>query len=55
VSNIKVNLRLDGKAMASHKVMRTQGNCLVKSTGQNIELTISKLEDFCAVNIQMRK
>lgn len=55
VSNIKINLRLDGAAMTSHKVMRTQGTCLVKSNGQNIELNISKLEDFCAVSIQMRK
>lgn len=53
VNDIKVKLRLDGKSMVRHKVMRSQGNCQVKNNGQFIELNLSKLEDFCAVHIQM--
>jgi hypothetical protein len=53
VNGIKVRLRLDGRSVASHKVLRCQGNCQLKTNGQNIELSLSKLEDFAAVHIQM--
>ncbi|MCW3106051.1 MAG: hypothetical protein JWQ09_557, partial [Segetibacter sp.] len=53
VNGINVKLRLDGRSVASHNVLRCQGNCQVKTNGQNIELNISKLQDFCAVHIQM--
>lgn len=53
VNNINVKLSLDGKSVASHKILRCQGNCQVKANGKNIELNISKLEDFCAVHIHM--
>lgn len=54
VNNIKVKLYLDGKSVASYNVLRCQGDCQVNSNGQNLELNISKLEDFCAVHIQMK-
>ena len=53
VHGIKVKLRLEGRSVASHKVLRSQGEFEVKSVGQNIELNIGKLEDYCSVNIQM--
>lgn len=53
VSNIKVKLRLDGRSVSSHKVLRCQGDCRIKTNGQYLDLDISKLEDFCAVHIQM--
>ncbi|MEJ7767517.1 MAG: alpha-amylase family protein [Chitinophagaceae bacterium] len=53
VNDIKVKLHLEGKTVASHKVMRCQGNCQVKSVGQIVELSVSKLHDFFAVHIQM--
>ncbi|MEJ7767519.1 MAG: alpha-amylase family protein [Chitinophagaceae bacterium] len=53
VSNIQVTLNLEGKSVANHKVLRCQGNCQVKTNGKNIELNISRLEDFYAVLIQM--
>jgi hypothetical protein len=53
VHDIEVKVRLDGKSMASHKVLRTQGDCQLKSNGQNIQLRLGKLKDFCAVHIQM--
>lgn len=53
VHNINVRLSLDGKSVANHKVLRCQGNCQVKANGKNIELNISRLEDFYAVHIQM--
>jgi hypothetical protein len=53
VSDINIKLRLNGKSMASHKVLRCQGSCQVKTSGQNVELNIGKLQDFAAVHIQM--
>jgi hypothetical protein len=53
VNNIRVKLRLDGKSVANHKVLRKQGEVKVKISGQNLDLNISKLNDFCAIYIQM--
>jgi hypothetical protein len=53
VNNIRVKLRLDGKSVASHKVLRAQGDVKVTTKGQNVELSISKLKDFCAIHVQM--
>jgi hypothetical protein len=53
VSDIHVTLKLDGKSFAKHQVLKSQGDCRIKSKGQKLELLISKLEDFCAVHIQM--
>ncbi|HTE27240.1 alpha-amylase family protein [Flavitalea sp.] len=54
VNGINVKLKLDGRSVESHKVLRCQGSCKVTTNGQNIELNISKLEDFAAVHIQMK-
>jgi hypothetical protein len=54
VSNFTVRLRLDGKSVASHKVLRNQGEVKVKINGQNLDFNISKLQDFCAIHIQMK-
>ncbi len=54
VSDIQVNLHLAGKALAGHQVLRVQGDCSVQADGQAVEVQISKLEDFCAVHLQMR-
>ena len=43
----------DGKSVADHKVLRCQGECTLKSGGQYLEFSISRLEDFCAIHIQM--
>lgn len=51
--NIRVKLKLEGRSVASHKVLRCQGNCQVKTTGQTVELNISKLQDFFAAHIEM--
>lgn len=53
VNDIQVKLRLDGKSVASYQVLRSQGDCQIKSKGQDLELQISKLEDFCAIHIKM--
>jgi hypothetical protein len=53
VDNINVRLRLDGRSVANHKVLRCQGSCAVKTNGQNVDLNISRLEDFASVYIQM--
>jgi Beta-galactosidase trimerisation domain len=54
VHDIHIKLRLDGSSLASHQVMRTQGDCRLKATGRELELRISRLEDFCAIHIQMK-
>jgi hypothetical protein len=53
VHDIKVKIRLDGKSVASHKILRSQGNCQISTNGQNLDIWISKLEDFCFIHIQM--
>ena len=53
VKDLKVKLHLDGRSVASHTVLRCQGNCQVKTKGQTLELNLSKLEDFAAVYIRM--
>jgi hypothetical protein len=54
VHDIHIQLRLDGGSLAGHQVMRAQGECQVRATGRELELRISKLEDFCAIHIQMK-
>ncbi|MGZ8552925.1 MAG: beta-galactosidase trimerization domain-containing protein [Chitinophagaceae bacterium] len=53
VHDITIKLKLDGKSVGKFKVLRSQGDCQIKSAGQNIELRISKLEDFCSIHIKM--
>ncbi|MEJ7739365.1 MAG: alpha-amylase family protein [Chitinophagaceae bacterium] len=53
VHGITVKLRLDGKSVANYKVLRSQGDCRIKSNGRNLDLRISKLSDFCAIYIEM--
>jgi hemin uptake protein HemP len=53
VHDIKVKVRLDGKSVNSFKVLRSQGECNITSKGQILDLRVSRLEDFCAVYIQM--
>jgi hypothetical protein len=53
VHNFTVKLKLNGKSVASHKVLRSQGDVRVKSNGGIIDLNISKLQDFCSIYFQM--
>jgi hypothetical protein len=54
VHDIRVRLRLAGKSLAKHQVLRAQGDCKVRARGQELDVRLAKLEDFCAVFIQMR-
>ena len=53
VQDINISLKLDGKSVSCYKVMRSQGDCRIKSTGNKLEIHIQKLEDVCAIHIQM--
>jgi len=53
VQDINVKLRLNGKTVKSHKVLRCQGECGVKTQGQHLHLQISELGDYFAIHIQM--
>ena len=53
VHDIQLKLRLDGKSVNKYSVLRTQGDCKITSKGQVLDLKISRLEDFCAVHVQM--
>lgn len=53
VHDIRISLRLDGESVARHKVLRCQGNCQLVSKGQQMEIRLSKLNDFSAIHIQM--
>lgn len=54
VHDIRVRLRLEGKSLGKHQVLRAQGDCRVRSKGQELEIRLTKLEDFCAVYLQMK-
>jgi hypothetical protein len=54
VTDIQLKLKLDGKSVAQYKVLRSQGDCKITTNGQVLALKISKLEDFCAVHVQMK-
>jgi Hypothetical glycosyl hydrolase 6/Beta-galactosidase trimerisation domain len=53
VTDVKVKLNLPGKSLTRYQVLRCQGECVAKSEGQQLDFSISRLEDFCAVHIQM--
>jgi hypothetical protein len=54
VSDISVTLRLKEKSFYRHQVLRCQGQCKIKTDGSDLKFSISRLEDFCAIHIQMR-
>lgn len=54
VHDIKIQLRLEGRSVAFCKVLRSQGECRIKSVGNKLDMHIPKLEDFCAIHIQMK-
>ena len=53
VTALSVKVKLDGKSFADHKVLRCQGECTIKSEGDYLALSISRLEDFFAIHIRM--
>lgn len=53
VNNIQIKLRLDGKSVNKYDVLRAQGDCDITSKGQVLEMKVSRLEDFCAIHVQM--
>ncbi|MEX2231285.1 MAG: alpha-amylase family protein [Cyclobacteriaceae bacterium] len=53
VNNIQVKVRLDGKSVNKYDILLSQGDCQITSKGQVLEMKISKLEDFCAIHIEM--
>ena len=54
IFDLSVKLKLGGKSLANHKILRCQGECKMKADKDNLEFSISKLEDFFAVHIQMK-
>jgi hypothetical protein len=53
VHDIRLQLRLDGKAVSLCQVLRSQGECRITPMGNHLDIHIPKLEDFCAIHIQM--
>lgn len=53
VYDINVKLTLDGRAVKGYKVLRSQGDCQVAKNGNTVEIQLKKLEDFCAIHIEM--
>ncbi|QHT65690.1 hypothetical protein GXP67_02920 [Rhodocytophaga rosea] len=54
VHDIQVKLKVEGKSVDSHQVLRSQGECRITSKGQELTIQLSKLQDFCAIHIQMK-
>lgn len=53
VHDIQVKLRLDGKSLKKHQILRAQGDCQIRPKGQELDVRLAKLADFCAIHIQM--
>lgn len=53
IHDIHLNVRLDGRSVRRHAVLRSQGDCIITSTGNVVNMQISRLEDFCSIHVQM--
>jgi hypothetical protein len=54
VIDIQVTLRLEGKSLDHHEMLRPQGDFHVQAEGNVLHMRFSRLEDFGAVYFQMR-
>lgn len=54
VNDINVKVKLEGKSAADYKILRCQGKCDVQTKGDTLSISLSRLEDFAAVFIEMR-
>jgi hypothetical protein len=54
VYDIQVKVKLPGRSVDMYKVLRAQGTNRVTAKGQELNIQLSKLQDFCAVQIQMK-
>jgi hypothetical protein len=54
VFDLEVKLHLAGRELATHQVLRAQGKCRVEGHGPNVRVRVARLDDFCAVHLQMR-
>ena len=53
VADVHLTLRMEGKSLKGHKVLRCQGDCGITSQGRDVTLRISRLTDFFAASIEM--
>lgn len=53
VNGISVRLRLEGGGVLRHQVLMCQGECEVRASGGVVEVSVSRLEDFFAVHVEM--
>lgn len=54
VQDIRVSLRLQQSSLSKWEELRTQGKCSVKQTGNTLEVQVARLEDFCAISLEMK-
>ncbi|MBA4058043.1 MAG: hypothetical protein C0490_25220, partial [Marivirga sp.] len=53
VNDLRIKLKLEGKSLKGHKVLRSQGNCQVKNKSNEVELQLDQLQDFFSVHLIM--
>ena len=53
VRDIEVKLRLPQASLVAWEALRAQGACTVQREGQTLLVQVEKLEDFCAIAIEM--
>jgi len=53
VADITVKLRLEERELRDYKILRAQGTCALHRKDGELEVRISRLEDFCALHIRM--
>ena len=55
VHDIEIKVNLNGNSFENIKVLRSQGDVSSETRGQVLYLKINRLEDFCALSLQMGK
>ncbi|WP_439487186.1 alpha-amylase family protein [Algoriphagus sp.] len=53
VQDIWIKINIDGETLMDYKILRCQGDCVVRKSEQGLEIKISKLEDYFSMHFSM--
>ena len=53
VQDIVVKIKIPGKTYQDSKILRCQGDCTVKKSGDGFEVNISKLQNYFSMHFTM--
>lgn len=55
VNDIDVSLSLEGRSLKRYNILRSQGRIAVDSSGNKVRFKLERLDDFCAVHLEMEQ